>query len=89
MWLDYAPRERDKSYTMKKTFVLVLAVFFIALVGIYSRPSGNLADLWPANSLILGLMLRNPQLLKSGFWLWSGLMDEIDAVIWCTHATQA
>lgn len=58
---------------MKKTFPLVLAVFAIALIGIFSRPSGYLADLWPANSLILGLMLRNPQLARSGFWLWSGL----------------
>ncbi|WP_432695869.1 diguanylate cyclase [Marinobacterium sp. YM272] len=57
---------------MTKIFVLVLTVFFIALIGIFSRPSGYLADLWPANSLLLGLMLREPRLVKSTFWLWSG-----------------
>ncbi|SEF65920.1 GGDEF domain-containing protein [Marinobacterium lutimaris] len=58
---------------MKKNFVLVFAVFVVALIGIFSRPSGYLADLWPANSLILGFILRDLRLVKNGFWLWSGV----------------
>ncbi len=57
---------------MKKAFVLATVIFVVALIGIFSRPSGYLADLWPANALLLGVLLRNPQLVRTGFWLWAG-----------------
>ena len=41
--------------------VLLAGVVFVAcLIGIHSRPSGFLASIWPANAVMLGLLLRLP-----------------------------
>ena len=37
-------------------------VFLAALFGIYTRPIGSLAALWPANALLMGILIRNPRL---------------------------
>lgn len=40
--------------------VVFAAVFVACLIGIFSRPAGFLANIWPANALFLGLLLRWP-----------------------------
>ncbi|NVP55539.1 GGDEF domain-containing protein [Mycoplana rhizolycopersici] len=45
-----------------------LAVFCAALFGIMTRPMGAFAAFWPANALLLGLMLRAPHLSTLGGW---------------------
>lgn len=41
--------------------LLATAVFGCCLIGIYSRPVGFLATVWPANAIMLGLLLRLPK----------------------------
>lgn len=48
---------------------LGLIVFIASLLGIFSRPVGMLASIWPANAILLGLMLRNPSLASPAGWL--------------------
>lgn len=49
--------------------LLSLAVFLLALTGIYWRPFGQLSALWPANAVLLGLFLRMPALASPPGWL--------------------
>mgnify|MGYP003632994117 CR=1 FL=1 len=49
--------------------LMVLLVFFASLFGILTRPYGFLAALWPANALLLGMMLRVPRLQHPLGWL--------------------
>ena len=44
---------------------LLLCIVLACLVGIYSRPIGYLASLWPANAIMLGILLRHPALGKT------------------------
>lgn len=46
-----------------------LLVLAACLLGIATRPLGHLATLWPANAILLGLMVRYPQLAKPAGWL--------------------
>lgn len=48
---------------------LALGILVVALVGIGWRPLGQLSALWPANAVLLGLMLRNPALMSPGGWV--------------------
>ena len=44
-------------------FALIFAIIFsVAMIGVFSRPLFFLASFWPANALLLGLILRFPQL---------------------------
>lgn len=53
-----------------RTAALVAAAVFAAcLFGILTRPLGNLAVLWPANALLLGLFLRFPSLAVPAGWI--------------------
>lgn len=49
--------------------VVALVVFLSCLFGIYTRPAGMLASFWPANAVLLGLMVRNPRLATPLGWL--------------------
>lgn len=51
---------------------LGVAVFFSCLFGIYTRPVDFLATVWPANAVMLGLMLRMPRMAKPPGWLAGG-----------------
>ncbi len=44
-------------------------VFLAALFGILTRPLGFLATFWPANALLLGLMVREPRFRTAAGWL--------------------
>ena len=46
-----------------------LLVFAAALFGLWTRPAGLLAALWPANALLLGVMVRYPRLNTPWGWL--------------------
>lgn len=49
--------------------LLVAAIIFCAaLFGIMSRPVGFLAAFWPANAILLGLMIREPRLASFSGW---------------------
>ncbi|NVN48418.1 hypothetical protein HLY00_4571 [Mycolicibacterium hippocampi] len=51
----------------------IWAVVLVAsLVGIYSRMPGTLATFWLSNALLLGLLLRNPQIAGALTWLAAG-----------------
>ncbi|MEP7452062.1 diguanylate cyclase [Phyllobacterium sp. SB3] len=45
-----------------------IIVFAAAMFGILSRPAGSLAAIWPANAVLLGVMVRFPKL--SSVWGW-------------------
>ncbi|SEB51064.1 GGDEF domain-containing protein [Rhodobacter sp. 24-YEA-8] len=49
--------------------VLFATIFLATLFGIYSRPVGFLASIWPANAIMLGLMLRNPVMAQAPGWM--------------------
>lgn len=44
---------------------LLACIFLACLVGILSRPLGFMAAFWPANAVMLGLLLRRPALGQS------------------------
>jgi len=45
-----------------------LLVFAASLLGIVTRPLGFMAAFWPANALLLGLLVHYPRLAASGTW---------------------
>ncbi len=44
------------------------AVFAASLVGIYTRPENFLASVWPANAVMLGLLVRHPRTASPPGW---------------------
>jgi diguanylate cyclase (GGDEF)-like protein len=53
--------------------LFTVGVILFSLIGILSRPSGELATIWPANAFVLGMMLRIPALAKPLGWVSAGL----------------
>ena len=53
--------------------LLAFVVFAACLFGIFSRPVGFLATLWPANAIMLGLLIRFPRTAVPIGWLGAGL----------------
>lgn len=53
---------------------LAACVFLACLIGIYSRPIGYLSAFWPANAVMLGLLLRHPRWAAAApTWLYAML----------------
>ncbi|MGF6171999.1 diguanylate cyclase [Ensifer sp. 4252] len=52
---------------------LGLTVFAACLLGIFSRPFGMLASVWPANAILLGLLVRHPSLASPAGWFSAAL----------------
>ncbi|NRP18650.1 Diguanylate cyclase DosC [Ensifer adhaerens] len=52
---------------------LGLVVFAACLLGIFSRPFGMLASVWPANAILLGLLVRHPSLSTPTAWICAAL----------------
>lgn len=48
---------------------LGLLIFGACLVGIFARPIGFLSAFWPANALLLGLLVRYPTLARPHAWV--------------------
>lgn len=44
-------------------FVFAIVIFCGCLFGIFTRPVGNLSAFWPANALMLGMMIRDRRLV--------------------------
>lgn len=93
---------RDRVQPMARQMLVGLAVasviFAASLFGILTRPVGFLAALWPANAILLGLMVRNPAM--ASIWGWLGAFlgyiaadlatgGEIGITIWLTVANMA
>ncbi|WP_454848308.1 diguanylate cyclase [Rhizobium binxianense] len=49
--------------------IVALVVFLASLFGILTRPVGYLAVLWPANAILLGMMVRYPALTSWQGWV--------------------
>ena len=49
--------------------LLFISVLLACLLGIWSRPVGFLASVWPANAIMLGLLLRYPAAARYGGWI--------------------
>lgn len=50
-----------------------MLVFAACLVGIFARPIGFLSVFWPANALLLGLLVRYPALARPPAWVAAGV----------------
>ena len=48
---------------------LSVLIFAACLVGIFARPIGFLSAFWPANALLLGLLVRYPHLARPPAWV--------------------
>ncbi|EKF43799.1 diguanylate cyclase [Nitratireductor indicus C115] len=55
--------------TLSCALILGCAVFSSCLFGIYTRPVDFLATVWPANAVMLGLMLRMPRAAGPIGWI--------------------
>lgn len=56
-------------HTVGAALVVAGVVFMAALFGIFTRPMGFLAAFWPANALLLGLMVRNARFATPLGWV--------------------
>lgn len=65
-------KEQSDSISFISFIVVTLIVFLASLFGILTRPMGFLAAIWPANAILLGLMVRNPRF--ANIWGWSGAL---------------
>ncbi|CAN7481378.1 diguanylate cyclase [Rhizobium sp. LjRoot98] len=54
--------------TARDAIILAGIVFVAALLGILTRPMGLLALLWPANAVLLGVMVRRPGFATAFGW---------------------
>lgn len=52
--------------------IIAVAVFIACLFGIWTRPVGFLATFWPANAIMLGMLLRLPSLANPLSWAAGG-----------------
>lgn len=71
-----APFEPDapaQATTWATLLSLWAIVFAASLLGIVTRPEGFFSAFWPANPLLLGLMLRHPPYSRPASWLAAGL----------------
>jgi diguanylate cyclase (GGDEF)-like protein len=67
------PHRVPWSRRLRTGLAFGLLVFVACLIGIYSRMPGTLAVFWPANALLLGLLLRFPMAARVPTWLGAAL----------------
>ncbi|MGX5665203.1 diguanylate cyclase domain-containing protein [Rhizobium daejeonense] len=60
---------RHRAWPVPPWLMLAAAVFVACLLGIFSRPIGSLATVWPANALLLGLLLRFEKMSTPVGWV--------------------
>lgn len=65
------PSEEARKWRLQPSdpVLLGLLVFYACLFGIYTRPVGFLATLWPANAVMLGILLLRPDSARASGWL--------------------
>lgn len=61
-----------RSVALSEPLILAAVVLSACLFGIYTRPLGFLANVWPANAIMLGLLLRRPAMASLPGWLAAG-----------------
>ncbi len=67
---EYPPREENKAtFGLRDPLILGVVVFCACLFGIYSRPVGFLATVWPANAIMLSFLLLRPNSARVSGWL--------------------
>ncbi|HTM77703.1 MAG TPA: hypothetical protein VL133_08750, partial [Devosia sp.] len=54
--------------TAEAAAIIAATVFIACLVGILTRPFGFLAALWPANAILLAVLVRNPSYATPWSW---------------------
>lgn len=64
---------RRGRVALTEPLILAAVIFAACLVGIYTRPLGFLANVWPANAIMLGLLLRRPGMATIPGWLAAGI----------------
>lgn len=64
-----AGKRRRLNPEIHAALVVGAAVLAAALVGILLRPVGNLSAFWPANAVLLGLLVRFPRLARPSGWI--------------------
>lgn len=94
-----SPGDRPGIRQILVDVAIVAAVVFAAsLFGILTRPVGFLASFWPANAVLLGLMVRNPRLSTLEGWSAAFLAyvaadlatgGELHITLWLTAANLA
>ncbi|MBX3529318.1 MAG: hypothetical protein KF849_01845 [Rhizobiaceae bacterium] len=57
------------SGSLEGFLIVTGAVVAASLFGITTRPAGFLAAIWPANAILLGIMLRWPSLASVQNWI--------------------
>lgn len=57
------------SRTAHTALLIGVAVLAFSLLGIASRPVGLLASVWPANAVLLGIMVRHAEYRGLAHWL--------------------
>ncbi len=67
--MPYSLRELSFSSFLKFFILFTIIVSICCFIGIASRPLSFLAFFWPANSVLLGLLVRYPQTRKLGTFL--------------------
>ena len=78
---------------------LGIMVFAACIWGTLSRPVAFLSSFWPANALMLGLLLRRPELAQTYLgWMWGAIGfvtssilmgDSAAAVVWLSFSNLA
>ncbi|RVU31951.1 sensor domain-containing diguanylate cyclase [Rheinheimera riviphila] len=66
---DRQATDRQTAALLKNFILISLLVTFMALLGILTRPIGLLAVFWPANAVLLGLLIRQPHRAHWSGWL--------------------
>lgn len=61
------------TFRLRDPLALGLVIFIACLFGIYTRPIGFFATLWPANAIMLGLLLRLPNAARASGWAAAGI----------------
>lgn len=59
---------RPSGHAARRAALIGFAVFAACLLGIATRQPGTLAVFWPANALLLGIMLRSPRSVTVATW---------------------
>ncbi|WP_229447134.1 GGDEF domain-containing protein [Nitratireductor sp. B36] len=62
-------RRGSVSKMIQSAFLLGIVIFGTCLFGIYTRPLDFLANVWPANAVMLGLLLRFPTTATPLGWI--------------------
>lgn len=66
--MDRSVRVHFMKFSARDVALVAAIMFAAALFGILTRPIGFLSAFWPANALLLGLMLRQPRLSTAYAW---------------------